>query len=113
MDLFTGPSQIAATSQGSTESGRTLHTQYGGDAKNDASDGINNAPLSYSMVWDLTRAQADTMLDFLASHAGVVFQWVVPTEGVPRCWLSNGFRRSMVSYDHHQVQVNLIEQFRP
>lgn len=113
MDTLTGPWQISTDSQGSSESGRTLHTQFGGDAKNDRPDGINLSPMTYSQSWNLRRKDLQVMLDFLDSHAGVVFLWVIPTEALPRCWLATSWTQSIVDYDHHRLQVSLEEQFRP
>jgi phage-related protein len=113
MDTLTAPWQIASDSQGSSETGRTLHTQFGGDAKNDRPDGINLSPMTYSMNWDLRRADIRAMIDFFDRHAGVVFQWVIPTEGLPRYWLASSWTQTVIDYDHHRLQINLEEQFRP
>lgn len=72
---------------------RVLKSQYGDGYLQRTQDGINNMPISGSLIWNLKRADGLILLAFLQNLKGVTsFSWQPPEASAPLKFICGSFK---------------------
>ena len=115
MATETFPDVAPSRGSGLSSELRVLDASFGDAYEQRAADGLNALAHTYEAVFDVRPvADIDTIVAFLARHAGVTGFWFTPPGGVRRKWRCRRWTGpTWVSATHRSLRASFTEDFTP
>ena len=89
--------------------------QYGDGYQMRAVFGLNQNPKSWSLTWEVSEANADTIETFLDARAAdsESFTWTPPDEATAYKWICYDWSKSIPYLDRATIQATFTQVFEP
>lgn len=114
-EVFEPPTYVAiSVGSGVEETARILKAQFGNSYAQRSGDGLNNITSVYSVSFEnLTRGEANFIVDFFRRQGGYKgFLWT-PPGGVQKLWRCEKWSRSHVDATFDSISAQFEEVFTP
>ena len=97
-----------------TSQPRVAKVQFGDGYEMRAVFGLNQNPKSWSLAWEISEADADTIETFLDARAGQeAFDWTAPGEASSAKYVCADWNKSIPYLNRATIQATFMQVFEP
>ena len=112
--MATFPSIAPTYGAQKTSQPKVTKVQYGDGYEMRAVFGLNQNPKSWSLTWEISEADADTIETFLDARAGQEsFDWTAPGEASSAKFVCAEWNKSIPYLNRATVQATFTQVFEP
>ena len=112
--MATFPSIAPTYGAQKTSQPRVAKVQFGDGYEMRAVFGLNQNPKSWSLTWEVSEANADTIEDFLDARGGAEsFDWTPPDGATAYKWVCEKWNKTMTSYNRNTVTATFRQVYEP
>jgi len=89
--------------------------QFGDGYQHRLSFGLNQNPRAWSLTFNVSEADANTIDDFLIARSvdGASFDWTPPDEASPLKWISYQWTKTIPYNNRATIEVTFLQVFEP
>jgi len=98
-----------------TSQPRVRQAQFGDGYSQRISFGLNQNPKQWSLTWEVTETDADTIETFLDARAadGASFDWTPPDSATSYKWICYQWNKSIPYKDRGTITATFTQVFEP
>jgi phage-related protein len=98
-----------------TSQPKVRQTQFGDGYSQRISFGLNQNPKQWSLTWEVSETDADTIEAFLDARAadGVSFDWAPPDSATTYKWICYTWNKSIPYLNRATIQATFTQVFEP
>jgi phage-related protein len=113
--MATFPSIAPTYGAQKTSQPKVHQTQFGDGYSQRIRFGLNQNPKSWSLTWEVSEADADTIEVFLDARAfdGASFSWTPPDESTAYKWVCYTWSKSIPYLNRATIQATFTQVFEP
>ena len=112
--MATFPSIAPTYGAQKTSQPKVIKVQYGDGYEMRAVFGLNQNPKSWSLTWEISETDADTIETFLDARAGQEsFDWTAPSEASSAKFVCAEWSKSIPYLNRATIQATFTQVFEP
>jgi phage-related protein len=113
--MATFPSITPTYSAQKTSQPKVRQVQFGDGYSQRLTVGLNQNPKAWSLTWEVSETDADTIETFLNARAadGASFDWTPPDEATAYKWICYDWSKSIPYLNRATIQASFTQVFEP
>lgn len=94
---------------------KTRRVKFGDGYEQRITFGLNNNPKEWSLTFDVTDTDADTIEAFLDARAADSdsFEWIPPQSNTTYKWICPSWTRELYEFQRSRINATFIQVFEP